>query len=70
MAFEYQCKVTAVNDGDIKMVESLDGGTTWTTVLESAENTHMGRVAGSLKGVMVAAFDAHVDLAIKEMLKP
>ena len=69
MAFEYQCTIEATNGSIIEMKESLDGGTTWLTVLSREENTHMDRVAGSIKAMMVAAFDAHINSAIAEMKK-
>ena len=70
MACEYHCTIEATNGEVIEMKEALDGGITWLTVISSEENTHMNRVSGAIKAMMVTAFDAHVDSAVAEMKQP
>jgi len=66
MLSELEIKITWNNNEFFKMEKKEDGGS-WITVVEIEENAHISAIVGSLKGLCMADFNAHLDSIMNEM---
>ena len=69
MASELRFKIEWENNHFFQMKKKIDGGS-WMTVVEIEENAHIAAIAGNLKGLCMADFNAHLDAIMNEMTAP
>ncbi len=69
MASELEIKITWENNHFFKMIKKIESHD-WLTVVEIEENAHIAAIAGNLKGLCMADFNAHLDTIMAEMQKP
>ena len=63
---ELEVKITWEDNNFFKMEKKPEGGD-WITVVEIEENAHIAAIAGNLKGLCMADFNAHLDAIMAEM---
>ncbi len=63
---ELEFKIEWENNVSFSMIKRIDGGP-WIKVVEIEENTHIAAIVGSLKGLCMADFDAHLNDIMAEM---
>ncbi len=66
---EVEYKITWENNNFFKMEKKTDG-VNWVIVVNIEENTHISAIAGNLKGLCMADFNAHLDTIMDEMNAP
>ena len=69
MASELEIKITWENNHFFKMEKKVEGGD-WLTVVSIEENAHIAAIAGSIKGLCMADFNAHLNVIMDEMQAP
>lgn len=69
MPSEIEIKLEWENNSFFKMTKKV-GTAPWLTVVEIEENSHIAAIVGSLKGLCMADFNAHLDVIMAEMQKP
>ncbi|KKL78088.1 hypothetical protein LCGC14_2028380 [marine sediment metagenome] len=65
---ELEIKVEWKNNQFFRMTKKLDEES-WIKVVEIEENSHIAAIAGSLKSLCMADFNAHMDIIMTEMQK-